>query len=110
MFSQPNPIAFHLVADQKWTIRIVQAHVLPHQFLIIIGITIYAVMCACVISADVMSQKAAALRTRRLLISRYIQELPTGRLQNLLVDFWGYEGQVDILNSFEGLNVDLGSI
>lgn len=32
------------------------------------------------------------------------------RLQNLLVDFWGYEGQIDILNSFEGLNVDLGNM
>jgi hypothetical protein len=30
------------------------------------------------------------------------------RLRDYLVDFWGAEGTVDILNSFEGLNVDLG--
>ena len=30
------------------------------------------------------------------------------RLRDYLVDFWEMEGTVDILNSFDGLNVDLG--
>ena len=32
------------------------------------------------------------------------------RLRDYLVDFWGAEGTVDILNSFDGLNVDLGNM
>lgn len=30
------------------------------------------------------------------------------RIRDYLVDFWGYEGEVDLINSFDGLNVDLG--
>ena len=31
------------------------------------------------------------------------------RLRDYLVDFWGNEGEVELINSFDGLNVDLGN-
>lgn len=30
------------------------------------------------------------------------------RVRDYLVDFWGNEGEVELLNSFDGLNIDLG--
>lgn len=50
----------------------------------------------------------AAGSSHRPAIMAELRHLQT-RLRDYLVDFWGHEGEVELLNSFEGLNVDIGN-
>ena len=47
-------------------------------------------------------------RSHRPAVMAELRHLQT-RVRDYLVDFWGLEGEVNLLNTFDGLNIDLGN-